>query len=322
MTNFKFEQPREAKTVYDEKGQMYAWYGEKIDSGYVVQPIYEVTSTYWCDGHEVPDYDVSYGDFTILREMYEEPPKQKYATETLKLQEEIKTLKAELKSLKEEHIKLIHAQSLSVEEVLQEKLSSSGLNINEINILIKALLGELSLFFVNSEGKIFSRNDGYVAVHLSDKSHPIHFFQKKYDRWEKLNCNKIVKDEPNLVSFTSLELAENYIIEKVNQGSTLGTNLKECYEISKIFKKHGFNPPDHWIVHLKRLIKESVETTWNNIASHYSNIKNIKNLISNHEETIKSLENLLSNSNNLFVLEDFNNLMNTDSSHMLSNTLL
>lgn len=295
MTFFKFEQPREAKTVYDEKGRTYAWYGEHIESGYVVQPIYEVTSTYWCDGHEVPDYNISYGDFTVLTEMYEEPPKQKYATETLELQEKIETLKTELKSLKDEHIKLIHAQSLSVEGVLREKLNSSELNTEEVNTLISALTNQMELYSVTSTGKIISKASDYVAVHLRDKSHPIHFFRKTNEGWEKYNCNNIKADLGH-VSFTSLELAEEYLLNKIMNGENYGESLIDCLIINDVFKKHNINPPEHWINYIKQNVDKEIEKVWEKILDLYECIRQRKEQIKHFEKSIKKLNKIMDGS--------------------------
>ena len=94
----KFEMKyKEAKQVYDEDGNMYEWYGEKLESGYLVRPVYVTTSSYWCDGHEVPEEDVSYGKYTIAEQVFDKPPVQKKEKEITELENKIEELKNKIK---------------------------------------------------------------------------------------------------------------------------------------------------------------------------------------------------------------------------------
>lgn len=283
---------REVKHVYDEDGNMYEWYGEKLESGYLVRPVYDATTFYWCDGHEIPEPDVSYGKYTILEQIFDHPPVQKKEEKIKELEEEIKKLNEDIKKKQEEKARLYMAQSMTVEDVLREKLKGA-VNTEELEILVKALTNELKLYTVTDTGNIIRKDSVYVAVHLNDRLHPIHFFKRSGENWIKYNCNQ-VKSDPDHVSFTSLELAEEYVINQVNSGNILGKNITECAQINSMFKKRGLKPPENWMKHVKDILKNGTERAWDDIISQYELIKEREKSIKEIEKFIEELENYCS----------------------------
>lgn len=306
MTNFKFEQPREAKTVYDEKGQMYAWYGEKIDSGYVVQTMCAIRSTYWCDGHEVPDYDVHYGDFTILREMYEEPPVQKREARIVELENKIKELEEKIKEKEHKYSEISWITNASPEEIIRKKLEG----IPEVDYLIKALNNELSIYKVDDKNNLIRRNTDYVAVHLNDKNHPIHFFTKDNGVWKKYNCNDM-KVSDGEVAFTSQAEAEKFIVQRLLEKKGLSPEIpiETLKYLSSLFIKYNVPEPDYWQEFVKSQMVARVRNAWDDIAYKYARIKEIKKEIEGAEAKIIKEEDLIKNKS-IISLQDIESLDN------------
>lgn len=281
---------KEAKTVYDEDGKMYEWYGEKLGSGYLVRPVYAAITSYWSDGHEIPEYDVTYGKYTILEQVFDKPPVQKKEEKIIELESKIKKLEEEYEERQKKLKEIKWATDANPEEIIKKKLK----HIPEIDYLLKALNNELKIYHVTSFNKIVCKNTDYVAIHLGNKAHPVHFFAKEGGGWKKYNCNDMEETNEE-TNFSSREEAEKFIIQRLlnREGIPPDIPLETVKELSSLFVKYGVPEPDYWQDLVKSRIKAKIEDGWDAIGNKYARIKELKEFIRNYEIQLQKGEETL-----------------------------
>lgn len=274
---------KEVKTVYDYKGQMYAYEGEQVNGKYVVYPVFRV----WRGYQDEPPVE-EIGDLTLLNKIFEKPPVQRKAEEVENLEKRLQELKDKIK---EQEFKLNEIQSLkdkTPEQILEEKLKDIPNGV----FLMKALTNEFPMWHVNMYNYglpiINNRNWGVVGVKLSDGSlkafKPVDddSYSEKYVPAE-IYTKDVYKTE---------EEAVKAALVKINRGEHNPLDYERYKNLGDLLDKYGIEKSETFIRKMKHAFDEKISKKKEDIKRSENELMREKQRLEIYKKDLEEMENI------------------------------